>query len=178
AYLATLWQEWQANVKLARPQANIAMATANIPQWLDANQGDLARAALSAGLADKIGTRVEWGTRVAQLAGRDTWSEKPGAFASTSLDAWLAETKPNKPGSKIGVITIAGEISDGTAGPGEAGGERIAKLLDDALDDHLKALVVRVDSPDGSVGGSDAIRRAILRHKAKGIPIVVSMAHV
>jgi protease-4 len=178
AYLATLWQEWQANVKLARPQANIAMATADIPGWIAANQGDLAKAAVSAGLVDKIGTQVDWGQRLAKLAGRDTWSEKPGAFASTSLDAWLAETKPKKPGGKIGVITIAGEISDGMAGPGEAGGARIAKLLDDALDDHLKALVVRVDSPGGSVSGSEAIRRAILRHKARGIPIVVSMGNV
>ncbi len=178
AYLATLWQEWQANVKLARPQANIAMATADIPAWIAANQGDLAKAAVTAGLVDKIGTQVEWGQRIAQLAGRDTWSEKPGAFAATELDPWLAETKPNKPGGKIGVITIAGEISDGMAGPGEAGGERIAHLLDQALDDHLKALVVRVDSPGGSVSGSEAIRRAIMRQKARGIPIVVSMGNV
>jgi protease-4 len=178
AYLATLWQEWQANVKLARPQANIAMATADIPGWIDSNQGDLANAAVSAGLVDRIGTQVEWGQRLAQLSGRDTWSEKPGAFAATGLDAWLAETRPKKTGGKIGVITIAGEISDGMAGPGEAGGGRIAKLLDDALDDHLKALVVRVDSPGGSVSGSEAIRRAILRYKARGIPIVVSMGNV
>jgi protease-4 len=178
AYLATLWQEWQANVKLARPQANIAMATTDVPAWIAASQGDLAKAAISAGLVDKIGTKVDWGARVAQLAGRDTWSEKPGAFAATELDPWLAETKPGKPGGKIGVITIAGEISDGMAGPGEAGGERIARLLDQALDDHLKALLVRVDSPGGSVSGSEAIRRAILRHKAHGIPIVVSMGNV
>src|SRR5690606_31726696 len=60
----------------------------------------------------------------------------------------------------------------------EAGAERIGKLLDDALDDDLKALVVRVDSPGGTVTGSEAIRRAILRHKAQNIPIVVSMSNV
>ena len=77
--------------------------------------------------------------------------------------------------SQIGVITIAGDISDGNAGPGEAGAARIAKLLDDALDDDLAALVVRVDSPGGTITGSEAIRRAILRQKAKGIPVAVSM---
>ncbi|MBC7159560.1 MAG: S49 family peptidase, partial [Porphyrobacter sp.] len=80
--------------------------------------------------------------------------------------------------ARIGVITIAGEISDGEAGPGEAGAQRIARLLDDALDDGLAGLVVRVDSPGGTVTGSEAIRRAILRHKAQGIPIAVSMANV
>src|SRR5690606_20384687 len=106
------------------------------------------------------------------------WDDAPGAFAHTELDPWLAETEPSESGAAIGVITIAGEISDGQAGPGEAGAERIGKLLDDALDDDLKALVVRVDSPGGTVTGSEAIRRAILRHKANGIPVVVSMGNV
>jgi protease-4 len=173
-----LWQEWQANVRRARPQANIRRVTADIPAWLDASDGDLAKAALEAGLADKIGTRVEWGERVAEIAGKEDWDETPGAFAHSELDPWLAEVEPNTPGEKIGVITIAGEISDGMAGPGEAGAQRIGKLLDDALDDDLKALVVRIDSPGGTVTGSEAIRRAILRHKAKDIPIVVSMGNV
>ncbi|MEO6152990.1 MAG: signal peptide peptidase SppA [Croceibacterium sp.] len=186
AYLATLWQEWQANVKLARPQANIALATEQVPAWLAASNGDLARAAVAAGLVDKIGTRVDWGTRVAQLAGRESWDDAPGAFAKTDLDAWVAETAPKTGGfrgfegggGKIGVITIAGEISDGEAGPGEAGAARIARLLDDSLDKGFKALVVRVDSPGGSVTGSEAIRRAILRYKARRIPVVVSMGNV
>ena len=184
AYVHTLWQEWQANVKLARPQANLALATADVPGWIDASQGDLARATLAAGLADRIGTRVDWGKRVAQVAGRDEWDETPGAFAETDFDAWLADKQPRYGRSlvggsaPIGVITIAGEISDGQAGPGKAGAERIVQLLDDNLDKHFKALVVRVDSPGGSVTGSEAIRRAILRYKEKGVPIVVSMGNV
>ena len=173
-----LWQEWQANVRLARPKANIARVTGDIPAWLEASAGDLAKAAVEAGLADKIGTRVEWGERVAAIAGEDDWDEAPGAFAHTEIDPWLTETEPGETGGKIGVITIAGEISDGMAGPGEAGAQRIGKLLDDALDDDLKALVVRVDSPGGTVTGSEAIRRAILRHKANKIPVVVSMGSV
>jgi protease-4 len=76
------------------------------------------------------------------------------------------------------VVTIAGEILDGDAGPGTAGGDRIAHVLDDALDDDLAALVVRVDSPGGTVTGSEAIRRAIMRQKSRGIPVVVSMGNV
>jgi protease-4 len=174
----SLWQEWQANVRQARPQANIAMATTDIPAWLTASKGDLAAAAVAAGLVDRTGTRTEWGERVAQIVGEDDWDDTPGAFANTDFDAWHASIEPKTPGAKIGVITIAGEISDGMAGPGEAGAERIVELLDDALDDDLKALVVRVDSPGGTVTGSEAIRRAILRHKARNIPVVVSMGNV
>jgi protease-4 len=173
-----LWQEWQAHVRGARPTANIRRATGEIADWLAASNGDLADAAIAAGLADHKGTREEWGARVAKVSGKDRWDETPGAFAHTELEPWLADSVPDEPGGKIGVITIAGEISDGSAGPGEAGAERIAGLLDDALDDGLKALVVRVDSPGGTVTGSEAIRRAILRHKAAGIPIVVSMGNV
>lgn len=185
ALYGALWSEWQANVRRARPQADVALATGDVGAWLAASGGDVARATIAAGFADKIGTRVEWGERVAEVAGEDAWDKLPGAFAHTTLDAWIAETEPKAPGrsltggpSAIGVVTIAGEISDGLAGPGEAGAERIVTLLDDALDDGFKALVVRVDSPGGTVTGSEAIRRAILRHKAQNIPIVVSMGNV
>jgi len=173
-----LWQEWQANVRRARPQADIRQATGDVAAWLDASDGDLAKAALAAGLADRIGTRIEWGDHLAEIAGKASWDDTPGAFAHSEFDAWLAEIEPDKRGAAIGVITIAGEISDGRAGPGSAGAQRIGKLLDDALDDDLKALVVRVNSPGGTVTGSEAIRRAILRHKASGIPVVVSMGNV
>jgi len=127
---------------------------------------------------DRIGSRAEFGRRVAQIAGEDKADTRPGAFAHTSLRTWLAAKKEKKPGKAIGVVTIAGEIVDGKAGPGTAGGERIAKLLDDALDKDLAALVVRVDSPGGSVTASEQIREAIQRHKDKGIPVVVSMANL
>jgi protease-4 len=183
ALYGSLWQEWQANVKQARPKANLALATQQIGPWIAASQGDLAKAAVQAGLADTIGDKVAWGEHVAEVAGEDSWDDTPGAFASTDYDTWLADITLSQgglagKGKPIGVITIAGEISDGDAGPGEAGAERISRLLDDALDDDLAALVVRVDSPGGTVTGSEAIRRAILRQKSRGIPIVVSMGNV
>ena len=178
ALYGSLWEEWQANVKKARPEIDLELATKSPADWVQASQGDLAEAALAAGLVDKLGSRVEFGERVAELAGNDEWDETPGTFAATDFDAWLADNPVDTAGDAIGVITVAGEIVDGDAGPGTAGGDRIAALLDDALDEDLKALVVRVDSPGGSVLASEEIRQAILRHKAKDIPIVVSMANV
>ena len=121
---------------------------------------------------------AQWGERVAKLAGEDSWSSLPGAFAATSLAQYLADTTPSASGKPIGIITVAGEVVDGEAGPGTAGGDRIAALLDEALDDDLAALVVRIDTPGGSVTASEQIRRAVLRHQANGIPIAVSMANV
>jgi protease-4 len=183
ALYGSLWQEWQANVKQVRPRANLTLAVEHIGDWIAASNGNLAQAALQAGLVDKIGTREQWGDHIASIAGKDDWDDTPGAFAANDLEPWLADVNRKQGGTfgkgkPIGVITIAGEISDGDAGPGEAGAERITRLLDDALDDHLAALVVRVDSPGGTVTGSESIRRAILRQKARGIPVVVSMGDV
>ncbi len=174
----SLWSEWQANVKKARPQANLALVASDPVGWFKAAGGDAATAAKNAGLVDRLGDKVAFGKRVAQIAGSDKWDKMPGAYAKTELDPWLADNDADDSGKAIGVITIAGEIVDGDAGPGSAGGDRIARVLDEALDDDLAGLVVRVDSPGGSVLASEQIRRAILRHKAMGIPIAVSMGNL
>jgi protease-4 len=173
-----MWSEWQDNVRKARPKANLALVTRDPVGWFKSAGGDAATAAKNAGLVDRIGDKVAFGRRVAALAGKDRWNRTPGAYAKTELEPWLADNDPDDAGKTIGVVTIAGEIVDGEAGPGSAGGDRIAKVLDAALDDDLAGLVVRVDSPGGSVLASEDIRRAILRHKAKGIPVAVSMGNL
>jgi protease-4 len=178
ALYGALWSAWKADVAKARPKADIARVSSDPAGWLRASDGDAARASLAAGLVDRIGDRTDFGRRVAQIAGKASGDGDPGAFAHTALRTWLAANKPAAEGRKIGVVTIAGEIVDGDAGPGTAGGDRIAGLLDDALDDNLAALVVRVDSPGGSVLASEQIRKAIGRFKAKNVPVVVSMANM
>ena len=178
ALYAPLFDAWKADMAKARPKANIVMATSDPAGWLKASAGDAAQAAVAAGLVDKIGDPVMFGNRVAELAGKDPSSKLPGTFAHTALKTWLAANQPKQPGKPIGVITVAGEIVDGKQGPGSAGGDRIARLLDEALDEDLAALVVRIDSPGGSVTASEQIRNAINRVKARKIPVVVSMANL
>jgi protease-4 len=178
AVYAALWEEWQANVAKARPGLEIDRVISDPVAWVQASQGDLAEAALDAGLVDKLGSRVEFGARVAELAGEDAWSDAPGAYAKTELEPYLADTIPSSDGRAIGVVTVAGTIVDGEAGPGTAGGDRIAEILDNALDDDLAGLVIRVDSPGGSAIASEVIRRAIGRHQANDIPVAVSFANV
>jgi protease-4 len=177
AVYARLWDDYRADVTKARPRANLDLVTKDPVGWLEAAGGDTGKAAVQAGLVDKLGDATAFGERVAALVG-----EEPGGtsaeFKKTELEPWLADLDEESAGKPIGVVTIAGEIVDGDAGPGEAGGDRIAKVLDEALDDDLSALVVRVDSPGGSVLASERIRTAILRHKTKGIPVVVSMANL
>lgn len=178
ALYGALWEEWQANVARARPKARIAEVTGNPVALVQDANGDLATAALRAGLVDKLGSRTTFGERVVKLVGADEWVGTPGAYRATELAPWLEANPPARSGREIGVVTVAGTIVDGEAGPGTAGGTRIAELLDEALARNLAALVVRVDSPGGSVLASEEIREAIARHKAKGIPVAISMANV
>ena len=178
ALFGSLWREWQADVERARPQAQIARITERPAEWITRFEGDFASAARDAGLVDRLGSRAEFDARIVELVGEDEWSDELNAYPAMVYADFLTDVLPGDDGSAIGVVTIAGIIVDGEAGPGTAGGARIAALLDEALDDGLAGLVVRVDSPGGSVLASEEIRRAILRHKAADIPIAVSMANV
>ncbi len=178
ALYGALWTNWQQDVAKARPKANIALVSGDPVGWLQASGGDASKAAQAAGLVDRLGNEVEFGQRVAQIVGENKLDPGPGHFAHTTLKTWLAANKPATPGKAIGVVTIAGEIVDGEAGPGTAGSQRIADLLDEAQDKNFAALVVRVDSPGGSITGSEQIRAAIARYKAKKIPVIVSMANL
>jgi protease-4 len=178
ALYGALWQDWKADVARARPRADIALVSSDPVSWIKAAGGDGAKAALAAGLVDRIGSEVDFGRRVAQIVGENKFAPGPGHFAHTALRTWLAANPPARPGKAIGVVTIAGEIVDGDAGPGTAGSERIARLLDEGLNKDFAALVVRVDSPGGSITASEQIRAAIARYKARHIPVIVSMGNV
>src|SRR5260370_4380113 len=66
---------------------------------------------------------------------------------------------------------------DGDGVPGSVGGESSARLIRSArLDKEVKALVLRVDSPGGSVLASEQIYRELLALRAAGKPVVVSMS--
>ncbi len=178
ALFGSLWEEWKGDVSKARPKANIALASGDPVGWFKAARGDAAQAALAAGLVDKVGDEVAFGERVKAIAGEDKFDKDPGAFAHNRPATLLAAHPEERGGDEIAVVTVAGEIVDGKAGPGKAGGERIARLIDKANREDARALVLRVDSPGGSVYASEQIRLALERFKAKGRPVVVSMANL
>lgn len=173
-----MWGQWRADVAKARPQAQVDALLKDPAGSVEAAKGDLAALALSNKIVDKLGDRIAFGTHVAAKVGKDD-EESTGGFASMPMEALLAAHSPDSSGERIGVVTIAGEIVDGTAGPGSAAGDTVAKLIYDAVDDgDLKALVLRVDSPGGSVLASEHIRLAIEAAKKKKLPVVVSMANL
>jgi len=148
-----MWKNYTDTVEKARklPAGGIMQGIDNLPQLVSEAHGDLAKLALSAKLVDGLKTR----------------------------DDYLAKQKPQFVGDSVAVVIASGEISDGIAGPGSIGGLSTSSLIRSAReDDHVKAVVLRVDSPGGSAFGAELIRRELELTRAAGKPVVVSMGDV
>src|SRR5437764_1555093 len=170
-------ETWRQEVKQARPNANIDLFLTNMNGAVAAAGGDMAKAALAARLVDRIGDRRAFEDRLADLGGGP--GAHGSAFRDVKLGSYVADVVDRSPSGPIGIVTVAGMIVDGKAGPGSAGGDTIAKEIDDGIRNKgIKALVVRVDSPGGSVLASERIRQALLQARGRNIPVVVSMGNV
>lgn len=170
-----LFQQWREAIGKARPKARIAPFLATPGAVITAAQGDIAKANLDAGLVDKLGTRIDFGKRVAEIAGFDK-NKAAGTYNTIRYDSYVAANPLPSAGDEIGIITVAGDIVDGKSNGGSAGADTVVKLVLDALaKKELKALVVRVDSPGGSALASEDMRRAFLEAKAQKLPVVISM---
>jgi protease-4 len=173
-----LLETWREDINRGRPQAmaGLTRLMADPVGVTRAASGDMPRAALELKLIDRIGERRQYEARLAELGGKD--EDGPLGYKRIRLAAYESQAVSRDKGP-IGVVTVAGEIVDGKAGPGTAGAETISRAIEKGLaKNDLKALVVRIDSPGGSVLASERIRQALLSAKDKKIPVVVSMGSV
>lgn len=181
ALATSLWNSWLADARRLRPRADVAAYIAQLPQRLGKFGGDGARAALDAGLVDRLGSREDFDTAMIALVGEGELSDW-GHFTGVTLGKYLSATKPTlgERGDAVGVVYVTGNIVDGEAGRGSAGSATIRRALEKALsnNDDIKALVVRVDSGGGSVTASEEIRAALVAAKAQGRPVVASFGPV
>jgi len=181
AYLSALWSAYQEAVTRARKLQPDALAkyVGSLSKTVPAAGGDAARVALQAGLVTALKTRIEFEQRLVTLVGKD---DNNGSFKSVSADDYVhyahAQKKLTADGkARIGVIVAEGEILDGEQPPGTIGGESMVRLLRQArTDKDVKAVVLRVDSPGGSVLASEEIYRELVALRGAGKPIVVSMS--
>ena len=172
-----LLANWRDDVTKARPQAKVDAYLKDQPGAVAAAGGDLALAARNAGLVDQVGDRRLFERKLASIGGED--GKARGGYRTIRLDSYVRATVDRNPRGPIGIVTIAGMIVDGKAPLGTAGGDSIANAIRKGIADKgLKALVVRIDSPGGSVTAGERIRQALLAAKERKLPIVVSMGSV
>ena len=181
AYLGALWTSYQEAIARARKLAPDAVAkyVGSLAQTVPAAGGNAAHVALDAGLVSGIKTQLEVEKRLSALVGED---KSTGSFRAVSVADYLsyaqAQRRLHASGKPhVGVIVAAGEILDGEQPPGTIGGDSTARLIRQArLDSDIRALVLRVDSPGGSVMASEEIYRELKALHATGKPLVVSMS--
>ena len=172
-----LLETWRESVSKARPKAKLDPYIRDTAGAVQAAGGDMAKAALNAGLVDKLADRQAFERRLAELGGED--GDAIGGYDRIRLAAYVKDTIEDRAEGPIGVVTVAGMIVDGKASAGTAGGDSVAQVIEKGLARrNLKALIVRVDSPGGSVLASERIRQAILEAKRRKLPVVVSMGSV
>lgn len=80
----------------------------------------------------------------------------------------------------IAIIYAEGAIMNGDSGSSVFGGQSIGdhsfrRYIQEAIDEEVKAVVIRISSPGGSGSASDSIWRDVQRLKSLGIPVVISM---
>jgi len=182
AYLGALWRGYCRAIATARNLQSDAVSqyADSYADAVGAAGGDTAKVAKDAVLVSDLKTSQQVDERLVALVGADSNGK---SFRQISVSDYLratrAEEKLRGKGPAVGVVSAIGEILDGKQPPGVVGGESTAQLLRQALQDNdIRAVVLRVDSPGGSVLASEQIYREVRALKQAGKPIVVSMGDV
>lgn len=128
--------------------------------------------AVTSGLVDSLIYERDMKQKLASISGREV--EKlnlVGPSTLVSQSPWNAEYGSKK---QVAVLYACGGIEDGN--DNQINYEKLVpEIVRLADDEKVKALVLRVNSPGGSVFGSDQIGEALDYFKSKGKPFVVSM---
>ncbi len=182
-YLQALWQGYRTAIGHARHLDPEVLNTYSNGFGAAVRQagGDTASVAQAAGLVTALRTSAEVEARMIELVGAD---DAHHSFRAVSLEDYLKvvhreEPVRHPPAGAVGVILASGEILDGNQPSGTIGGDSTTALLRRALEDEeIKAVVLRIDSPGGSMLASEQIYREVQALRAAGKPVVASMGDV
>jgi protease IV len=142
----------------------------------------LADDALAEGLVDALGYRDEVYADVRKEAGPDAILQYVARYQRTHALTERARKLPNPRERFVAVIYASGPIRQGRSGRSPLGGssigsDTVASALRAATsDDRVRAVLLRVNSPGGSAVASDTIWREVVRTRAAGKPVIVSMS--
>ena len=181
-WLNGLWATYQHDVTTARglESDTLDRYASRMPELLQETSGDLAVLAREMNLVTDIWDHEHMETRLEELVGKDETSHRFNQVHHADYLASLRTTL-HEPRSDnvVGVIVAAGDILDGRQPPGTIGSDSLAELIRQArYDDHVKAVVLRVDSGGGSAFASEVIGSELEKLREAGKPLVTSMGSV
>ncbi|HYF90050.1 signal peptide peptidase SppA, partial [Azospirillum sp.] len=168
ALVADLTKQLVEGIATSRRLAPAAVRTA-----MD-NAPLLSREALDQKLVDRLGYADEARDEALKRAGA-------GAELVEPFDYLSVAGGPHDAGPTIALIHAVGTITGGKSekpalGEVAAGSETIVEAIEEAADDpEVRAILFRIDSGGGSVSASEAIRRALVKARQNGKPVIASM---
>ncbi|WP_312269681.1 signal peptide peptidase SppA [Pseudescherichia sp.] len=173
-WIGELWQNYLGTIAANRqitPQ-QLFPGAQGVLDGLRKVGGDTAKYALDNKLVDTLGSSADAEKALVKQFG---WSDEDKNYRAISMYDYPLK-KPSEVGSSVAVIFANGAIMDGEETAGNVGGDTTAAQIRDArIDPNVKAIVLRVNSPGGSVTASEVIRAELAAAKAAGKPVVVSM---
>ncbi|WP_312282125.1 signal peptide peptidase SppA [Pseudescherichia sp.] len=173
-WIGELWQNYLGTIAANRqitPQ-QVFPGAQGVLDGLSKVGGDSAKYALDNKLVDTLGSSADAEKVLVKQFG---WSDVDKNYRAISMYDYPLK-KPSEVGSSVAVIFANGAIMDGEETAGNVGGDTTAAQIRDArIDPNVKAIVLRVNSPGGSVSASEVIRAELAAAKAAGKPVVVSM---
>jgi protease IV len=171
--LNNLWGDFKGSVASSRK------LTPDAIQKIADDRGTLtASQSIKEKLVDRTAYPDEVQTELKKISGAD--EEDKTTFRGVTLDRYAEVTNraPKTSNRKIAVLYAQGNIVNGEGGVGQIGGDSLARQLRELrVDEDVKAVVLRVNSPGGSALASDIIQREV-RLLQKQKPVVVSMGDV
>jgi protease IV len=180
-WMGGLWKQWLNDVAKQRklnPDA-LRQSVDSVTDRLAAAGGDLGKLAVEDHLVDGLATRRDL-VMMLRKDGVPAGAKGQGIREIDMKDYLRAVSGPvSSSRDHVAVIVAEGEIVGGKQRPGKIGGASTAQQLYRArMDRHVRAVVLRVDSPGGEVYAAERIRRQVALLRADGKPVVVSMGDV
>ena len=169
-WLNLMWNNYLGDISQERKKApsQLVPLPENMLSELKAANGNMAQYALSNGLIDTIATNQEFELEI-NIKNR-----------VSIYDYQLKENAmPASKEPKIAVVFVNGTITNGENSSNVAGSqdivEQLRKIRKNLNKNNIQAVILRVNSPGGSVDASEAIRNELEALRSYQIPVVVSM---
>ena len=182
-WLESLWSTYTRLAESGRqlPGGALDQFIGSFPEQLAASSNDLAQTMLEGGWVDALADHAEMETALAEWVGV---TDEDGFAELIDFQRYVEDIKMGLALSEeglplIAIIPVEGTLVPGDSAEGMAGSDTINGYIDTALEaEDLAAIVLRVNSPGGSVFASDLIRRKLSEAREADIPVVVSMGSV
>jgi protease-4 len=177
SWLGDLWRTYTDEVENGRglePGALNAFIN-TFPVQLEQAQGDAAQVMVDAGLIDELLHEAARESRLEELLGVESAA---GGYQIITTDHYLAALPDPEPATDgiVAVVTVEGEMIPGESSQGFAGAQTVVEQLEAAnADDAVKAIVLRINSPGGSVFAAEVMRQKLLEMQEQRRPMIVSM---